>query len=94
MQMHLMQLIKYGDQVVLYTQRKDWLMGLPGYMALDESKMFTEVVHTHGRVSAITGEKAAARSHMSKNSKACLHHPEMIVQQCKLVVMVQSAILK
>ena len=74
---------------------KDWLAGLPGYMALDESKMFAEeVARTHGGVSAITGEKAAARGRMSKNGEACLRHPEMIAQQCELVVMVQSAILR
>jgi len=80
------------------TQRavlKDWLAGLPGYMALDESKMFAEeVARTHGGVSAITGEKAAARGRMSKNGEACLRHPEMIAQQCELVIMAQSAILK
>ena len=74
---------------------KDWLAGLPGYMALDESKMFAEeVARTHGGVSAITGEKAAVRNRMSKNGEACVRHPEMIAQQCELVVMVQSAILK
>ena len=74
---------------------KDWLAGLPGYMALDESKMFAEeVARTHGGVSAITGEKVTARNRMSKNGEACLRHPEMIAQQCELVVMVQSAILK
>jgi hypothetical protein len=74
---------------------KDWLAGLPGYMVLDESKMFAEeVARTHGGVSAITGEKAAARGRMSKNGEACLRHPEMIAQQCELVVMAQSAILK
>lgn len=74
---------------------KDWLSGLPGYMTLDESKMFAEeVARTHGGVSAITGEKAASRNRMSKNGEACLRHPEMIAQQCELVVMAQSAILK
>jgi len=74
---------------------KDWLAGLPGYMALDESKMFAEeVARTHGGVSAITGEKATSRGRMSKNGEACLRHPEMIAQQCELVVMAQSAILR
>ena len=76
------------------TVLKDWLAGLPGYMTLDESKMFAEeVARTHGGVSAITGEKAA-KGRMSKNGEACLRHPEMIAQQCELVVMAQSAILK
>ena len=76
------------------TVLKDWLAGLPGYMMLDESKMFAEeVARTHGGVSAITGEKAA-KGRMSKNGEACLRHPEMIAQQCELVVMAQSAILR
>lgn len=76
------------------TVLKDWLAGLPGYMTLDESKMFAEeVARTHGGVSAIMGEKAA-KGRMSKNGEACLRHPEMIAQQCELVVMAQSAILK
>ena len=76
------------------TVLKEWLAGLPGYMALDESKMFAEeVARTHGGVSAITGEKVA-KGRMSKNGEACLRHPEMIAQQCELVVMVQSAILR
>jgi hypothetical protein len=110
------------------TVLKDWLAGLPGSMALDESRMFAEeVARTHGGVSAIAvtvaapsvlgaaassvGEQVSAPAHgafgesvppttptargrMSKNGEACLRHPEMIAQQCELVVMVQSAILR
>ena len=68
---------------------KDWLAGLPGYMALDELKMFAEeVARRHG------GQKAAVRYRMLKNGEVRVCHPEMIAQQCELVVMVQSANLK
>lgn len=87
------------------TVLREWLAGLPGYMTLDESRMFAEeVARTHGGVSAITttGEKTASASttatakkgRMTKNGEACLRHPEMIAQQCELVVLVQSAILR
>lgn len=68
---------------------KDWLAGLPGYMALDELKMFAEeIARRHG------GQKAAVRYRMLKNGEVRVCHPEMIAQQCELVVMVQSANLK